>query len=323
MKVLAGPGLHRPTQTLVGPGPTDRVQQSGVEVATGHAAVRRIRTAGNGFDALLTPDTVPSSMATFNVVVSDPETGRSYTREVEGQDANRFMGREIGEEVDGTAVGLDGFTLEIRGGSDDAGRPMRGDVRGPALKEILLEGGVGYEPNRDGERKRVTVRGREVSDAIAQLNVAVIEGEGWVPVALGEAEPEEFEDIEPEADEDTEEDADAEEPDEEATEEAVADDEAAEDTDADEDEEEAEAAESEPEEGEEATDEESAETDDADEDAEASDTPETDADDEAEESGDESKESAGEEAEETDDESEESTDEESTEAEADDDEDET
>jgi len=257
-------------------------------------------------------------MATFNVVVSDPETGRSYTREVEGQDANRFMGREIGDEVDGTAVGLEGFTLEIRGGSDDAGRPMRGDVRGPALKEILLEGGVGYEPNRDGERKRVTVRGREVSDAIAQLNVAVIEGEGWVPVALGEAEPEEFEDIEPEADEDTEEDVDAEEPDEEPTEEGAAD-EAAEDTDVDEAEDEA--AESEPEEGEEATDDESAETDD-DENAEASDTPETDddeaaeTDDVTEESDDESTESAGEE-------SEESAVEESSEAEAADDEDET
>jgi small subunit ribosomal protein S6e len=265
MKVLAGPGLHPPTQTLVGPGPTDRVQQSGVEVATGHAAVRRIRTAGNGFDALLTPDTVPSSMATFNVVVSDPETGRSYTREVEGQDANRFMGREIGEEVDGTAVGLDGFTLEIRGGSDDAGRPMRGDVRGPALKEILLEGGVGYEPNRDGERKRVTVRGREVSDAIAQLNVAVIEGEGWVPVALGEAEPEEFEDIEPEADEDTEEDAD-------------------------EDEEEAEAAESEPEEAEESDDvseesagEEAEESDDVSEESAGEESTEAEADDDEDE----------------------------------------
>lgn len=149
-------------------------------------------------------------MATFNVVVSDPETGQSYTREVEGQDANRFMGREVGEEVDGTAVGLDGFTLEITGGSDDAGRPMRPDVRGSSLKEILLTGGTGYKPNRDGERKRVTVRGREVSDAIAQVNVKVVEGEGSVGVALGEVDPEEVEDAEPEADEDEAEEAEAE-----------------------------------------------------------------------------------------------------------------
>lgn len=132
-------------------------------------------------------------MATFSVVVSDPETGRSFTREVDGQDANRFMGREIGEEVDGTAVGLGGFTLEISGGSDDAGRPMRPDVRGSELSEVLLTGGVGYNPDRDGERSRVTVRGREVGEPITQLNVKVSAGEGSVPVALGEEEPEEVE----------------------------------------------------------------------------------------------------------------------------------
>lgn len=136
-------------------------------------------------------------MATFSVVVSDPETGRSFTREVEGQDANRFLGREIGDDVDGTAVGLDGFTVEITGGSDDAGRPMRPDVRGADLSEVLLTGGVGYNPDRDGERRRITVRGREVGDPIIQLNVKVTEGEGSVPVALGEEEPEDV-DEEPE-----------------------------------------------------------------------------------------------------------------------------
>jgi small subunit ribosomal protein S6e len=132
-------------------------------------------------------------MATFNVVVSDPETGRSFTREIEGQDANRFLGREIGESVDGGAVGLDGFTVEIAGGSDDAGRPMRPDVAGPDLSEVLLTGGVGYNPERDGERRRVTVRGREVGEPIAQLNVKVVEGEGSVAVALGEDEPDDAE----------------------------------------------------------------------------------------------------------------------------------
>jgi small subunit ribosomal protein S6e len=179
-------------------------------------------------------------MATFSVVVSDPETGRSFTREVDGQDANRFMGREIGEEVDGTAVGLDGFTLEISGGSDDAGRPMRPDVRGSELSEVLLTGGVGYNPDRDGERRRVTVRGREVGEPITQLNAKVIEGEGSVPVALGEEEPEEVEaeeseeaaEAEEEKAEETDEDAD-----EEAAEEASEETEAAEDGDTDETEE--------------------------------------------------------------------------------------
>ncbi len=116
-------------------------------------------------------------MAEFTVAVSDPDDGMTYQIDVSDQDANRFIGREIGEEVDGSAVGLDGYTLELTGGSDNAGRPMRGDVRGANLKSILLEGGTGYKPSREGERKRVTVRGREISDDTRQIN-ARISGRG-------------------------------------------------------------------------------------------------------------------------------------------------
>jgi small subunit ribosomal protein S6e len=129
-------------------------------------------------------------MAEFQVTVADPETGDTYQRTVEGQDANRFSGREIGDEVDGGAVGLDGFTVEITGGSDETGRPMRADVPGTNLKELLLTGGVGYEPQRDGERRRVTVRGREISDETSQINVRVVDG-GDVAAAYGDDDGEE------------------------------------------------------------------------------------------------------------------------------------
>jgi len=127
-------------------------------------------------------------MAEFTVAVSDPDTGETHQIDVTDQDANRFVGREIGDEVEGGAVGLDGFTLEITGGSDDAGRPMRGDVRGAELSELLLEGGTGYEPTRDGERKRVTVRGREVGDATRQINAQIVAGDGDVADLLAEEE---------------------------------------------------------------------------------------------------------------------------------------
>ena len=128
-------------------------------------------------------------MVEFQVTVADPETGDTYQRTIDGQDANRFTGREIGDEVDGGAVGLDGFTVEITGGSDETGRPMRADVPGTNLKELLLTGGVGYEPERDGERRRVTVRGREVSDETSQINVSVVDG-GDVAAAYGEGDDE-------------------------------------------------------------------------------------------------------------------------------------
>jgi len=130
-------------------------------------------------------------MADFTVAVADPDSGETYQIDADGQDANRFMGREIGDEVEGSAVGLDGYTLEITGGSDTAGRPLRGDVRGPNLKSVMLEGGVGYEPSRDGERKRVTVRGREISDEVRQINAAVAKaGSGDVAELLGESDDE-------------------------------------------------------------------------------------------------------------------------------------
>ena len=113
-------------------------------------------------------------MADFQVSVADPDDGATYQFEVDGQDANRFIGRAIGETVDGGAVGLSGYELEITGGSDTAGRPMRGDVRGPNLKAVLLTGGTGFNPTRDGERKRVTVRGREVSDETRQINAKIV-----------------------------------------------------------------------------------------------------------------------------------------------------
>jgi small subunit ribosomal protein S6e len=129
-------------------------------------------------------------MAEFKVVVADPDAGETYQRDVDGQDANRFLGRSLGEEVDGGAVGLDGYTLEITGGSDETGRPMRADVPGTSLKEILLDGGVGFKPTTDGERKRVTVRGAEIADDVAQVNVSVVDGDGDVAAALGEGDDE-------------------------------------------------------------------------------------------------------------------------------------
>ncbi|QLK27544.1 30S ribosomal protein S6e [Natrinema zhouii] len=127
-------------------------------------------------------------MASFTVVVGDPESGSSYQLEAEEQDANRFMGKSIGEEVDGGSVGLDGYTLEITGGSDEAGRPLNGEVGGPNLTQVLMKGRqTGYHPKRDGERRRITVRGREISDAVAQVNASIAErGSTDVDDLLGE-----------------------------------------------------------------------------------------------------------------------------------------
>lgn len=146
-------------------------------------------------------------MAEFQVAVADPTDGQTYQHEVDGQDANRFLGRELGEEVDGGAVGLDAYTLELTGGSDETGRPMREDVPGAQIRERLLDGGVGFNPTRDGERKRITVRGRQVSEETAQVNATIVDSDDNVRVALGLEEPDP--DADDEADEADAEDEDA------------------------------------------------------------------------------------------------------------------
>ena len=109
-------------------------------------------------------------MTEFQVVIGDPETGNSHQIKVDGKDAN-FMGKEIGDEIEGELVGLNGYTLRLTGGSDLIGRQLSPEIKGPAPKKIMV---TGPSPNakglRSGERKRITVRGREISD---QINTVV------------------------------------------------------------------------------------------------------------------------------------------------------
>jgi small subunit ribosomal protein S6e len=129
-------------------------------------------------------------MADFQVIVGDDD-GATYSFEVDGQDANRFIGRSIGETVDGDAVGLSGYEVEITGGSDQSGRPMHEEVSGSRTKQLLSTGGVGFDPTVDGERKRITVRGAEVSEETRQINAKIASrGEQSVEELLGEDEDE-------------------------------------------------------------------------------------------------------------------------------------
>ena len=99
-----------------------------------------------------------------------------------GEDvAVRLAGLEIGEEFDGSLVGLDGIKLKVRGGSDATGFPMHPGVPGSGKYRALLSGPPGFKPRERGERRRKTVRGRVVPDprgerrktALAQLNVVI------------------------------------------------------------------------------------------------------------------------------------------------------
>ena len=118
----------------------------------------------------------------FKVVISDPSTGLAFQKTITGANANKLVGKQIGDVINGTLVELPpDYELEITGGSDKDGTPMRKDIPGGVRKRILLSGGVGYNPKEKGVRKRKLVRGRMITKDIAQVNMKVVK-HGKVPL---------------------------------------------------------------------------------------------------------------------------------------------
>ncbi|MDM7935713.1 MAG: 30S ribosomal protein S6e [Methanothrix sp.] len=111
----------------------------------------------------------------FRVVVSDPRSGLAYQLELKEPGAGRLLGRRIGDRIEGDLLGLPGYTLQITGGSDRDGFPMRADLPGTGRKRVLVSSGPGYHPAARGVRRRKSLHGREISTDIAQINVKILE----------------------------------------------------------------------------------------------------------------------------------------------------
>jgi small subunit ribosomal protein S6e len=113
-------------------------------------------------------------LAKFKIIISDPDPGTSKTVELEETRAIPLIGRRLGEVLDGAIVGLSGHKVQITGGSDRDGFPMRPNVHGGVRRKVILGGGVGFNP-REGERRRKTVRGNVITDGIVQINMKIVE----------------------------------------------------------------------------------------------------------------------------------------------------
>ncbi len=131
---------------------------------------------------------------------------RSYPVEIKGNGYGQFLGKRIGDTVDGLFVSikgsddnLAGYTLVITGGSDKTGTPMRPDLDGGSRKSVLTTPTVGYKgkkrrrfknkTNRNskhgnqlvrvstphGMRQRRVFRGNTITADIVQVNLKVVE----------------------------------------------------------------------------------------------------------------------------------------------------
>ena len=68
---------------------------------------------------------------------------------------------------------MNGYELQITGGSDYCGFPMRKGILG-LRKKITILGGVGYRVTGKGIKRRKTVCGHKVHERISQINLKVI-----------------------------------------------------------------------------------------------------------------------------------------------------
>jgi small subunit ribosomal protein S6e len=70
---------------------------------------------------------------------------------------------------------MSGHKLQITGGSDKDGFPMRPNVHGGVRVRAILSEGVGFHPSKKGERQRKTLRGNVITEDIVQINMKIVE----------------------------------------------------------------------------------------------------------------------------------------------------
>jgi small subunit ribosomal protein S6e len=104
---------------------------------------------------------------------SGPGKGISKLIQVEQSKIN-LKGLKIGDIIKGEQIGLVGYELQITGGCDNSGFPLRRDIDGPVKKKILISKGIGYKAKRKGERRRKTMRGNEISYDTSLINLKII-----------------------------------------------------------------------------------------------------------------------------------------------------
>ena len=136
----------------------------------------------------------------FVAVVNDTDPtsdGRSYSLKISGNNHAQLLGKKIGDTVDGIFVGegeqtLSGYKLQITGGSDKTGTPLRRDLDGGSRQAVLVTQSVGFKGHNlvfktkggekkrfrykpDGLRKRRYFRGNTINQDTRQINLKVVD----------------------------------------------------------------------------------------------------------------------------------------------------
>lgn len=91
---------------------------------------------------------------------------KSYKHVVKEPEANTLLGLKIGDAVDGSKLGFNGYEFIISGGSDASGFPMRKGINSGERSKTLKKADK-------GRSYRKTVMGNTINESISQVNLKV------------------------------------------------------------------------------------------------------------------------------------------------------
>jgi small subunit ribosomal protein S6e len=117
----------------------------------------------------------------MRMVISDTKSGKSYQAEVPKEQEAMIVGKKIGDQIDGGVAGAAGYSLELTGGSDASGFPMRPDIPGNRKMSALVTRGCGFYSKRKGVRRRKMLRGNNYNQDTVQVNTKIIKA-GTTPL---------------------------------------------------------------------------------------------------------------------------------------------
>jgi small subunit ribosomal protein S6e len=83
-----------------------------------------------------------------------------------------LLNKKIGDEIDGTALGLTGYKLKITGGTDSSGFPLEASISGQIKTKVIRER---LNKNKEKINKRITVRGNVISSDVKQVSALITE----------------------------------------------------------------------------------------------------------------------------------------------------
>ena len=115
-------------------------------------------------------------MTDFKLVIGDPKTKRAYKFDLKSPDSDQLIGKKIGDNFRGELIGLQGFELQITGGTDKAGFSMYKALDGVGRRKLLLKGPPSYHVPKKvkGRLEKKTVRANTIATDVVQINCKIV-----------------------------------------------------------------------------------------------------------------------------------------------------